>query len=118
MATGDLFLHPSPSFLLEVAKAESRLYDIVPSYMVPKFISIAKMPLGVTGKVDRHRLQESAAKLTREELQAYTDAPRQEKCLPSTEAEVALQLILARVLNMEATHIGMDDSFFRLGGDS
>jgi aryl carrier-like protein len=36
----------------------------------------------------------------------------------NTEAERTLQRLWARVLNIEAGSIGLDDSFFRLGGDS
>ncbi|KAH8727300.1 hypothetical protein GQ44DRAFT_611849 [Phaeosphaeriaceae sp. PMI808] len=37
---------------------------------------------------------------------------------PSTEAEQTMQQLWARVLGIEADSIGLDDSFFRLGGDS
>ncbi|CAA9959606.1 hypothetical protein P3342_004871 [Pyrenophora teres f. teres] len=37
---------------------------------------------------------------------------------PATEAEQAMQQLWARVLGIEPESIGLDDSFFRLGGDS
>jgi hypothetical protein len=113
-----LFITPSPSFLSAVAEAESRLADEVPSYMIPRFLPIAQMPLGATGKVDRRRLRESAAALSQAEIEILTAVVPQKKRMPISEAETELQLIWARVLNLDVTSIGMDDSFFRLGGDS
>jgi hypothetical protein len=113
-----LFVTPSLSFVSAVAEAESRLADAVPSYMIPKFLPIAQMPLGATGKADRRRLRESAAALSQKEIEIFTTSLPQKKRMPISETETELQLIWARVLNLDVTSIGMDDSFFRLGGDS
>ena len=92
---------------------------MVPAYMIPKFLPVAHMPLGTTEKVDCRQLRESAEALSRGELEAFTTPlSPQDKCMPSTEAENSLQMIWAQVLNVEARSIGIEDSFFRLGGDS
>ncbi|TNE52912.1 MAG: amino acid adenylation domain-containing protein, partial [Bacteroidetes bacterium] len=80
----------------------------LPEYMIPaQFKHLAQLPLTPNGKVDRKRLPGMAAKLLNNTTSF--EAPRTEK-----------ELILARtwkeLLNLE--QIGIDDSFFRVGGDS
>ncbi|PTB42649.1 hypothetical protein M441DRAFT_393209 [Trichoderma asperellum CBS 433.97] len=45
-------------------------------------------------------------------------ATEKEKVAPSTDAEIRLQKLWNKVLNIDTDKIGAEDSFFRLGGDS
>ncbi|KAE8146387.1 hypothetical protein BDV25DRAFT_143753 [Aspergillus avenaceus] len=113
-----IFAPPNQRFHSEALAAENRMQDMVPSYMVPAvFIPLRYIPLTGTGKTDRRQLRELVATLSERELESYISsavAKRQ----PSTETERMVQQLWAQVLNIEPQHIGVDDNFFRLGGDS
>ena len=109
---------PDEAFRLRVLAAKGPLTEILPSYMVPAvFLPLHRMPLTASGKVDRRWLREQAAGLSWSALMASSHELT-EKRLPSTEIEVKLQQLWGQVLNVETEEIGVDDSFFRLGGDS
>ncbi|MEU6298722.1 amino acid adenylation domain-containing protein [Streptomyces erythrochromogenes] len=77
----------------------------VPDYMVPAFlVRLDAFPLNTNGKVDRKALPAP-------DIAAGTpgDAPR-------TPAQAVLCEVFARTLGLPA--VGLDDSFFDLGGDS
>ncbi|KAI6765955.1 hypothetical protein HG530_007025 [Fusarium avenaceum] len=89
----------------------ARLLNHLPAYMVPKVITILdEMPVNANGKVDRKALVET--------LRTRTAPVRGEVREPNTKTEEKLQGIWAQVLNISPDGIGLDDSFFQLGGDS
>jgi amino acid adenylation domain-containing protein len=101
------------------AQASAKLADRLPGYMMPDvYFAIAQLPMTVSGKTDRKRLREIGASFSAQQLAEMRTASEGPKRVPSTEAEKMMQRLWARVLNIEADSIGLDDSFFRLGGDS
>ncbi|KAJ5174507.1 uncharacterized protein N7482_000384 [Penicillium canariense] len=113
----NIFAAPTDAFRAAILVAETALHDAVPAYMVPAvFLPLVTVPLASTGKTDRRRLRERAATLTRADIQAYY--PMAAKRPPTTAAERTLQQLWAQVLQVKSESIGVDDSFFRLGGDS
>src|SRR4029079_14288799 len=80
----------------------------LPDYMIPAaFVSLEKLPLNKSGKIDRHALP--APDQTRPRLaQAFVP--------PASPAEIDLAGIWQPVLGV--TQIGVHDNFFELGGDS
>ncbi|MFE7183933.1 amino acid adenylation domain-containing protein [Streptomyces erythrochromogenes] len=76
----------------------------LPDYMVPSaFVTVGRMPLGPTGKLDRSALPEP-------EFVGEAYRP------PRTEAEAIIVAAYVDVLGVE--RIGIDDDFFSAGGDS
>ncbi|KAF4509152.1 hypothetical protein G6O67_005445 [Ophiocordyceps sinensis] len=71
-----------------------------------------------TGKVDRKRLREIGALFSVESLAEMRTAGQGPKRQPTTAAEMLLRETWARVLRIGPAGIGLDDSFFHLGGDS
>ncbi|TVY84983.1 Nonribosomal peptide synthetase [Lachnellula suecica] len=114
-----LFVLPDESFCIASREAETRLLSSIPSYMVPGlFLQLREVPMTPNGKVDRRRLREVCGLLMTGQLQQYIGRTKMVKRAPSNSTEHALHGIWARVLNRQPESFGVDDSFFRLGGDS
>ncbi|MFJ7794121.1 amino acid adenylation domain-containing protein [Pseudomonas sp. NPDC096950] len=96
---------PGRELDLDRLKAEMRL--TLPDYMLPTtLVSISKLPLGPTGKIDRQRLQKVDVQTT---LQRPFTAPR-------NTWEDLLQAYWQETLELE--DISVHDNFFELGGNS
>ncbi|GLI04627.1 hypothetical protein YDYSG_06570 [Paenibacillus tyrfis] len=79
----------------------------LPAYMVPtRYMRLEKLPLSTSGKVDRKALPSPEAALS----------PQPAEEAPVTEIERKLIEITENILNMQG--IGVNDNFFRLGGNS
>ncbi|MFT4043878.1 MAG: amino acid adenylation domain-containing protein [Gordonia sp. (in: high G+C Gram-positive bacteria)] len=87
--------------------AREALTTLLPSYMIPELIEIADaIPLTGNGKVDQNAILAITER-------RYAD---DDYVAPRTNVERALTLILGEILDAE--RVGIDDDFFRVGGDS
>ncbi|WP_281291945.1 non-ribosomal peptide synthetase [Streptomyces tailanensis] len=94
---------PRPS----LPELRAHLRGDLPEHMVPAlFLFLDALPLTANGKVDRRRLPEPGNE--RPEIGAFA--------APVTETEHALAELWASLLGVD--RVGIDDSFFSLGGDS
>ncbi|MFK0167001.1 amino acid adenylation domain-containing protein [Rhizobium sp. NPDC090279] len=93
---------------IEEATIKNRIRDILPSYMVPHHVVvIEKFPINRNGKIDKTLLPRPG------ELPRSRDRRRSPPCNP---VEDQLATVWSRVLKID--DVGIDDSFFDLGGDS
>ncbi|MFC7762569.1 condensation domain-containing protein [Catellatospora bangladeshensis] len=87
------------------AGVRAALGDLLPDYMIPAVVvTLAELPLNSSGKVDRAALPAPSA------------APAAAGRGPRDEKEHLLSALFAEVLGL--SEVGVDDSFFDLGGDS
>jgi amino acid adenylation domain-containing protein/non-ribosomal peptide synthase protein (TIGR01720 family) len=77
----------------------------LPEYMVPSaLMALESFPLTINGKLDKRALPDPN----------FVD--KKSSVAPVTETERALSKIWSEVLGIE--HVGVEDNFFRIGGDS
>ncbi|MFE3794902.1 amino acid adenylation domain-containing protein [Nocardia tengchongensis] len=95
----------TPGHSIDTTLVTQYLADHVPSYMVPASIMVLdRIPLTPTGKLDRKALPEPVF---------AADKPYR---APRTPLEQLIAEAFADVLHLDT--VGIDDSFFALGGDS
>ncbi|ETN41090.1 uncharacterized protein HMPREF1541_03025 [Cyphellophora europaea CBS 101466] len=102
----------------DLLKLQSSLSEALPSYMLPNlFIPMAHVPLTMNGKADRRQLRDLASGMSREQVLAY-GLESTTKQAPTTPMEHALRDLWASALGVDPEAIGIEDQFFRVGGDS
>lgn len=118
-AKSDDLLGPATrSFRTACDAAGTKLRTRMPEYMVPTlFLPLNRVPLTNNGKLDRRQLRDAVIRLSMEEIQAYS-SPTTSRTQPSSPEERRLQQIWSEVLVRPLESIGVEDNFFRLGGDS
>jgi amino acid adenylation domain-containing protein/non-ribosomal peptide synthase protein (TIGR01720 family) len=100
-------------------EAEGRLAERLPCYMVPTVCFVLpRLPMTITDKINRKRLREIGASYSVQQLADLRSKAQGDKRMASTDTERRLQQLWARVLNIDPASIGVEDSFFQLGGDS
>ncbi|UPL02813.1 hypothetical protein LCI18_013747 [Fusarium solani-melongenae] len=113
-----IILNLDDAFRARAKALEGHLSMVVPAYMVPSvWLPVLKMPLTPSGKLDRRSLRQLAQGVPTSLMSTYKLASKSGRA-PSSEAEKQLASMWAHVLNIDVTSIGVEDHFFRLGGDS
>jgi amino acid adenylation domain-containing protein len=95
-----------------------RLLIQIPSHMIPTaYIAVESLLMTAAGKTDRRRLRRMGERLTQQEL-TMLNSPSSKRVPPTTLMERKLQEIWSTVLGVKIDHIGTNDSFLQIGGDS
>jgi non-ribosomal peptide synthase protein (TIGR01720 family) len=111
-------LPPSDDFRNVAQKAEYQLSARIPDFMIPSiFLPLGSIPRTPQEKIDRKMLREIALALSETDIERYNHFDIS-KLQPSNEVEDLIQTTWAKVLNKEKPSVGINESFFRLGGDS
>jgi amino acid adenylation domain-containing protein/non-ribosomal peptide synthase protein (TIGR01720 family) len=101
-----------------VMEVESALGDALPAYYVPSYyMPVTNMPMTASGKLDRKVLRQLAGAVPESEKHGFRLAGKSGRA-PSGHIEVTLASIWMDVLKIQSGAIGVEASFFRLGGDS
>ena len=103
-----------------VTNLERFLAQDLPSYMVPNcFVPVTRIPIGATGKTNQKALRAIALSVPRERLNKYAAAEHNRTApSPMTRMQSLLRSLWAAQLQVEESSISLQDTFFRLGGDS
>ncbi|MEW6160648.1 MAG: amino acid adenylation domain-containing protein, partial [Verrucomicrobiota bacterium] len=102
------YVVPKVAGTLTSQELRQHLRRMLPEYMVPSdFVVLESLPLMPNGKVDRRALPHP---------KSGEPKSKQELRNPREPLELQLQLVFERILNRRP--IGIDVSFFELGGDS
>ncbi|KAJ3549416.1 hypothetical protein NM208_g510 [Fusarium decemcellulare] len=98
---------------------EAVLNRHLPTFMVPSvFISVAALPMTPSGKISRRQLRAIGSAFSIKDIAQSCRATQGPKPQPVSVIGLGLQRIWAEALNLELEDVGLDDSFFQLGGDS
>jgi pyochelin synthetase len=113
--TGDkqlvAYLIAEPGVQIDVDSVRAAVAEKLPDYMVPAFFVVlqsSQIPRSGNGKVDRRALPPPH--------ELHVASPAEARRMPADDLEASLLATFSKVLGVE--EIGVDDSFFELGGDS
>lgn len=98
---------------------EDKLKHMLPVYMIPTvFIGVSHIPLTTTRKVDRRRLKESAASISKDQIFKPYCQEQIVREITLSEQQHRMVEIWSWVLKLESSKIGLNSDFFQLGGNS
>ncbi|KAI1051402.1 hypothetical protein LB506_003776 [Fusarium annulatum] len=105
-------------FRSHAKKLEIVLFNAVPAYMVPSaWLPVSKMPLTSSGKLNRRSLRILGESVPTARMKTYKLALKSGRA-PFSEVEKQLAAMWAQLLDIDVASIGVQDHFFKLGGDS
>lgn len=114
-------LIPSTGSRDSLEKLKTQVSYVLPEYMIPSvWIALEKMPLLISGKIDRRSLKhwiENMSTTEYRKIRAEPEVDAEVDVVPGSTAE-KLRQVWSEVLEVPAVTIGLTTSFFSLGGDS
>ncbi|RDI53339.1 non-ribosomal peptide synthetase [Nocardia mexicana] len=98
------YVTPAAGHRIDPAELERRLGEVLPRHLIPaSIVALTELPVNRSGKIDRKALPEPV----------FEPVPFR---APRTTTERTLAAVFADVLGRDT--VGVDESFFALGGDS
>ncbi|KAK9700841.1 hypothetical protein K7432_012009 [Basidiobolus ranarum] len=105
--------------VVHMEELKNQVRKRLPSYMVPNiWVPLGSIPINTSGKIDRKRLATFFESLSLEDVIGLSIGSREQDTTSFTPLEKMLQNIWSEILNISASSINIDDSFYQLGGDS
>jgi len=120
VSSSAILMLPLPADIKQsILAAEVVLAEKLPAYMIPTlYVPVASIPLLPSGKTNRRELRQLSTRFTEQEIEQYSLTEGQKRA-PRTHTEKILAEVWSQILHTgDQSNIGLDDSFFRLGGDS
>lgn len=113
------FLSPTDDLQDAFKLLKASLLEVLPTYMVPAiYIPITRLPVNISGKLDRRALGHLIADMGADDLRRYTAIQVQVGGAALTRTEHQLQRLWAQTLSTEVDMISAQTHFFEIGGDS
>ncbi|EED13574.1 nonribosomal peptide synthase, putative [Talaromyces stipitatus ATCC 10500] len=113
-----VLLSPSDVFRRDFQNLRDFLSTKLPAYMIPStYVPLLQVPKTVTGKTDRRSALALLKAMDLFFIMQYT-GDHVPKEMPTTTTGKYIQLLWAKVFNVQTEEIGLQDSFMQLGGDS
>jgi amino acid adenylation domain-containing protein/non-ribosomal peptide synthase protein (TIGR01720 family) len=109
-----------PDAALEaLGRLDDDLGNVLPPYMVPaSFLLVSKLPVNASGKLDRRVVRQKLQSISRDTIVRFSGSRDSIKAAPTTDLERTLQTLYSTALELVPEAVGINDSFFKLGGDS
>ena len=103
-----------------ITKAQNRLSELLPSYMVPKtWLALEAIPMTTSGKLERRTVQRWLESMDKQSYEKIIAGERDvDSSVAPTGISKVLQQIISRVLNLPIQDVKLQSSFLSLGGDS
>lgn len=103
-----------------LTEIRDHLVDSIPGYMVPTiWIVLQSISVTIAGKLDRAKAVKWVENMSKDTYNDIMDLESENfSAENATETEKRLQAVWARVLDIPLAKIGLNRSFFSLGGDS
>ncbi|KAF2267152.1 acetyl-CoA synthetase-like protein [Lojkania enalia] len=112
-------LLPTEMTSTSISTIRDRLYERLPSYMVPSlWVAVAAFPLMPSGKLDRRRIIQWLERMDNDVYRTVSTLGLEAPNTDVSTIESKLQAIFAVVLNLPSEDIRLNQSFLHLGGDS
>jgi len=117
VTSGDMLqLLPQEMASLNINTIRDRLCERLPSYMIPSlWVAINKFPLTPGGKMDRRRVVQWLEQMDLDTYRTISTLGLEEAKENANATERKLQAIFAKVLNLPAEDIRLNQSFLHLG---
>jgi amino acid adenylation domain-containing protein len=107
----------APESGVAAADLKKFLAEKLPAFMVPAlYVALAGLPLTPNGKIDRAALPAPGTPTAASAQASPAESPASSAASESSELEQNLIALWKRILRVD--HLGLDDNFFDIGGDS
>ncbi len=115
---GDLAVEVTEEMREQLLDLRGYMKKTLPAYMVPSLYVPMANAKNVAQKMERKVLQQWLEKQPVDRLEMWSLGSGKAKTMPAEEKDVQMQALWVEVLGILAEDIGVDDSFFAVGGDS
>ncbi|KAL5357022.1 hypothetical protein BJX96DRAFT_135429 [Aspergillus floccosus] len=118
-SSSDILIQMNDKIRETTRSLHASLSGSLPMGLIPKlFVPVRHLPITASGKLDRKNLRSAIEPLPKDHLRAYGVSNAASGQIFETDAMVTLRDIWEEVIGLEPGSVGVEDSFFEIGGDS